>query len=456
MHTDTIETKAIFSQADHHLRVGIVKESRLVADRRIPFGDDVTVGPDADATFQLPTEAREQFVCCSDGYHLVHDRRMSGRIYMGGAVLTLDQLADGDGVQTVHLGTSDRGKVQVGDATVLFQFVSAQPKPTPDHLDYSPVGQIDWAFWGFVIFSFVVNIAGYAYIQTRPAMPPVVSIEAIPERMVEGGYMPKEVLDAYLKSLDIPTDEPVNETLPPVEVPAHMVPGAQQDDAVADNEGGEGTATDDGEAGVGGGLDREAQVAAARERLMGQGLPGVMAGVGGVETLLGHDDLEGQIDRSLNGVREHDAAGRQVAGGLRHVTQPGQAGTIGEHGGFTVGDAGQVGRQQQAVVADLELEEPVLDTGADDGSISALLKRNSRRIKAAYERQLKSDPELHGRVEVTVTVAADGTVLSARVTENTTGSGTLGSSIARCIDKWDFPATGEEYEVAIPINLFPG
>src|SRR3954462_2547660 len=123
------------------LRIGILLGGKIVEERLIRERTSVSVGQSMRNTFSLPAEGLPlEFTLFSlehDRYFLRFLQKMDGRLSDGGNVFTLDQLKT-NGAQNVGdfwqvpLTPTARGKLSLGDLTVLFQFVTEpprQPKP---------------------------------------------------------------------------------------------------------------------------------------------------------------------------------------------------------------------------------------------------------------------------------------------------------------------------------------
>lgn len=125
------------------LRIGVLLGGKIVEERLIRERTAVSIGQSMRNTFSIPVEGLPLeftlFALDERGrYHLHFLDKMDGRLSdSGGEVNTLDVLKSkgatksGDHWQ-VPLGDSSRGKLSLGDLTVLFQFVAEpprQPKP---------------------------------------------------------------------------------------------------------------------------------------------------------------------------------------------------------------------------------------------------------------------------------------------------------------------------------------
>ena len=124
------------------LRIGILLGGKIVEERLIRERTSVTIGQSMKNTFSVPVEGLPLelmlFALDEKGrYHLRFLDKMDGRLSSGDQVNTLDALK-GRGAQnlggywTVPLSENSRGKLSIGDLTILFQFVTEpprQPKP---------------------------------------------------------------------------------------------------------------------------------------------------------------------------------------------------------------------------------------------------------------------------------------------------------------------------------------
>lgn len=124
------------------LRIGILLGGKIVEERLIRERTPVTIGQSMRNTFSIPVEGLPLeftlFALDEGRYSLRFLPRMDGRLSdTGGQVSTLDALKargaqnHGDHFQ-VPLSEHARGKLSLGDLTILFQFVTEpprQPKP---------------------------------------------------------------------------------------------------------------------------------------------------------------------------------------------------------------------------------------------------------------------------------------------------------------------------------------
>ena len=125
------------------LRIGVLLGGKIVEERLIRERTSVSIGQSMKNTFSVPVEGLPLeftlFAIDERGkYHLRFLSKMDGRLSdASGQVTTLEALKGRGAAQSgeywqVPLGDNSRGKLSLGDLTVLFQFVTEpprQPKP---------------------------------------------------------------------------------------------------------------------------------------------------------------------------------------------------------------------------------------------------------------------------------------------------------------------------------------
>jgi outer membrane biosynthesis protein TonB len=85
--------------------------------------------------------------------------------------------------------------------------------------------------------------------------------------------------------------------------------------------------------------------------------------------------------------------------------------------------------------------------------VSAAIKRQLPRVRACYERALKSDAGLDGRLTLNWTVQPAGTVADVRVVNDKVGSDRLSSCVTRAVGRWSFPASSDGADIEYPVVL---
>jgi hypothetical protein len=123
------------------LRIGVLLGGKIVEERLIRERTSVTIGQSMKNTFSIPVEGLPLeltlFSLENNKYSLRFLNKMDGRLSAGDQVNTLEALKGRGAVNhgdfwSVPLSENSRGKLSIGDLTVLFQFVTEpprQPKP---------------------------------------------------------------------------------------------------------------------------------------------------------------------------------------------------------------------------------------------------------------------------------------------------------------------------------------
>jgi len=127
------------NQRETCLRVGVVLNGVIVDERTLHKVNVVTVGQSTKNTLVIPTEGAPKawpLFRCVKGQHLLSiSREMQGRLSHGADVMTFDDVRSRNrparGGWTVPVDRGSRGKITVGDATILFQLVQVPVRPRP-------------------------------------------------------------------------------------------------------------------------------------------------------------------------------------------------------------------------------------------------------------------------------------------------------------------------------------
>jgi hypothetical protein len=161
---------------------------------------------------------------------------------------------------------------------------------------------------------------------------------------------------------------------------------------------------------------------------------------GGQAKDLWSDQGNGAVASALDGVSGVVAADDGNVGKLR-----GDAGHPG--GNADIGDIGAIGGNTDAKVAAAPTVQVAVDVGegeaddmeqTDQGTVKKVVQKNAGQLKYCYETELKSNPDLNGRVEIEWNIAG-GRVTAADVFANTTGDSELATCIVSKIKRWTFP-----------------
>ena len=104
-----------------------------------------------------------------------------------------------------------------------------------------------------------------------------------------------------------------------------------------------------------------------------------------------------------------------------------------------------------------EAVEEMFGGTLDRNVVSQTVQRRISAIKTCYERELKSNPALAGKVVVQFTIEESGRVGASKVLSDTTGEPRIGQCIAATIGRFKFPSPeGGAVTASYPFVLQPG
>ena len=129
------------------------------------------------------------------------------------------------------------------------------------------------------------------------------------------------------------------------------------------------------------------------------------------------------------------------------------SGTVGglRGGGGIVGGTTGVGPGEKRVSGVVKSEAPAVDGELDPSIVSKEVRSRLGAIKACYERALKRNPNLSGKIVIHWTITAAGTVSGVDVETDTLGDNEVASCIKSLVARWRFPApSGGSVEVSFP------
>lgn len=454
------------------LRVGLIQNQKILEERLFRTPETVTVGHDYKKnTLVVPASDLPRtfpvFKWDGDAYLLQFNDKMEGRVSRGGRVETFDQLRrSGDAkkkgnLYQLRLTPTMRGRVGIGEATVLFQFVTPPPKRARPVLPASMRGGVFQGIEGplaaLILISALIQVGFVVYLEMQDWPIPEDRHVEIQDRMAEiiADDPPEE------EEPELEEDEPEEpeddgqeefqqeeEELEPEEemTPEERAEELQQERMDVEERVREATVLDtlvadsDDEEGVIQGIADRASDVDADEIFDG----------GQVETDYGMD-----TDR-IGGGGSPDADGELAAGE-----------EMDEIGGDADVDTGDRQEQEvERVEANVEQQQPD-DTGElDTNELMRALRRLNNNVEACYQNYLRQNPQASGtvRIQIIVTEAARGNrgeIASADVVADDVDSGTeVGDCIARELETGRIgrlsPPEHGDANITIPYHFSPG
>lgn len=435
------------------LRIGVIQSERIVEDRIIRARATVTIGSSETNDFVinadgLPTRF-ELFQPVGGAYVLNCTDTMKGRVGLPGSVQDLAQLRSGGAGKgacfQVKLDDNSRGKIVVGEITLLFQFValpSVQPRPQlPAAARAGFVRRIDWLFTAFVMFSFMSAFGFLVYLENYDAKVEQ-GIAAVPDAIAEIVFaqMPPPVEPIVEPQIDPVTeldgdpsakpDPNVDQRSPSHEPKEHSPSSAERDTLLAEQVARlRQEAAQQAEALIVGALSAEAG--------------GVLANVLAAGAVTGGAE---EIFSQVNGVGvAHSHAGGELrtrsggGDGSGHGNDLGSLARVGVAAATAQRDEGDVLRERAVGETKLAKGGDIGGTGEfDAATVVSMIKIKMGAIKACYERSLRQNPTVAGKVTIEFTIVPVGTVTAPTIVANTTGDEAVGQCVVATIQTLRF------------------
>lgn len=440
------------------LRIGMVKEGKVVDERIIRAGENVTIGDGPKSTFPFATKVvPARFVLFQvdkkGGYTLNFVEKMDGKLSVGDKVQGLEdfrksgQAKGKAGQWALQLDEKSRGKISIGDVTFLFQFVPA-PLESMRQLagkDFRPklIEEDDAVFYAFLgVFTTLAAVLMVFIYNTEIRE---ITLEDIPPRLVE---------------LVIPPPAP------PTEEAATVVDDGQkakkeEDKPKEDDQPKEATPKREMTA-----EEKAAAEAAKRQReadavMQSKLLLGILGTRG--ETASGDTVVDVFSDQDAVGASLKDSlanvSGAEIATsamGVKGATAGGGRAdaSIGELGRGGGGSANVGSGPATKVRARSDMGAVEAQGEGDVAQVKKDVSRYGTQVQACYEQRLKENPSLTGRLMVAISVNA-GRVTSVGIEENGTGDKGLETCVIGRVKTWRFDQ-GVSMDLYLPFSLSTG
>jgi outer membrane biosynthesis protein TonB len=444
------------------LRIGIIQGGRIVEERLVRKRENITIGQSAKNMFVVPSDALPRnwllFEASGNQYVAHFSDGMDARIAVGNEIISLSQLKQTGKIQKrgtswpLPLDERSRGKITLADMTILFQFVTPpppQPRPQlPASVRGSALTGVDWFFTVIAAVSFLMHLALIIYLRSVdwPRKP---DIEAVPDRFVQMVQQKKpEEKKVEKKAVEEKKEEKKvekkkeavaekKETAPKKELSEEDKARLAEEKARADAE-------------------RRARLA---DQLKQTGLLKLLGargdGEGSIADVLGKGDVDRDQEKAFQGVGGVGVANSNDQ--LRGIKAGGNgtgrvASASGLRGGGSIEGGGTgSGPSEKKVSGVVKSEAPAVDGELDPAQVAKEVRTRLGAIKACYERALKRNPNLSGKVVIHWTITQAGTVSGVDVEQDTLGDAEVASCIKSLVARWRFPApSGGSVEVSFP------
>ncbi len=433
------------------LRIGLIQGGRIVEERVIRKRETVTVGSSEKSHFVIHTEGMparfELFQLVGNDYILNFTDIMTGRVGLPGGVQDLAQMRTSGAARNagthyqVKISDNSRGKVVMGNVTLLFQFVvpaPVQPRPQlPAAARAGFVRSIDWLFTAFMVFTFMSMFGFIVYLENAD-WPIDEGLSAMSDEIAKMIFEEPPPPPPPENKADKADDQQAEdksakpepkEKAPAKEAKAEPSPDKAEAEQQAVAEKSARIAQEASQA-------AEALIVGALSADTGGALADVLAGgavTGNAQDILSQAMGVGVAKSASGGdlrTRGGGASGSGVAGLGGLARKEGTTGAVGE--GSAVAERTVHGKVQ-AQEADM--------SGAGDFDANLVvqtIKTRLRAIQMCYEQQLRRNPSLAGKVTVEFTIEQRGNVTGVRVKENTTNDPAVGSCVADTVSRFRF------------------
>lgn len=437
------------------LRVGVIQGGRIIEEKLVKKRETVTIGASPKNTIVVPAAnippTFPVFEVKGGAYQLNFTERMEGRVALAVgqhdfAGLRTQGLARQESAHfALPLDDSARGKISFGEITLLFQFVTPPPvtaRPTlPATAKGSFLQGIDRLFAAVLMGVLLFNYGGVKALSLRPKPPEEeLTLEQLPDRFA------KLVIPERPKQQEKPKEQAVAQGPATEEKKTESRPQKAADDQP---KAAPGTA------------ERRQEVA---QKVANKGLLKILGAAGGdgggaLEDVLGEGASSSDIASALAGAGGVGVATADaLAGGGRKGGGSGEAAGIGDlstSGG--AGGAGKLGEKKAVQITGRVIDQgPELDSSdCDRDTIARYVKSRLRAIQGCYERELKRNTGLKGKIVVRFTIGETGRVSEIEIEESTLGNDAVANCIRNTIRVWMFPIKGAECPVSYPFVFSP-
>jgi outer membrane biosynthesis protein TonB len=442
------------------LRIGVFQGGKFLEERLVRGGKNVTVGQGFKRnTFVIPSPGlpRTMRLIAYEGgaYKLYFHSKMSGRVQLGDRVEKLSDLARSGKAKrqgeeyVLALTPRTKGRVVLGEVTILFQFVSpppARPKPVlPPHMRGGLLFGIasSGTLTATLLGSAFVQVLAIVLIVTHDWPQPRDMDYVIPDRFVQimADDKKEEEDQQDVETGDGPeeAEEKEEEKEQPKEQPKEEKKTEKREMTPEERAAAE--------------AERKRRLAEEVRNKTILSQIGALSPEGGsiadrLAAGAGHTSMDEAFANST-GVSTNAAGGDRSGlrtGGSADADGRGSAVGIGDLGGTKGTKKAQAGvgtgtKKEKKIKVRLNMKSPEKLIGMgklDSGSVSEVLRLRQAQLQKCYERELKKNPKASGKVVVSFTIGTAGRVTASKATTDTVGGG-VGKCVASTIKRFRFP-----------------
>ena len=448
------------------LRIGLIQNGKIVEERLLRRREPVTIGQSPRNTFVVTMveglpRSYTLFDLKGGTYQLNFRPGMNGKVSVDNQVYDFKALREqklarkrGDNY-SVPLLERSRGKVVFGDIVVLFQFVTPPPPPSklqlPASLKGSVAQRLDWPFVISLLGSFALQVFSLAFILSQDYPQPPRGIETLPDRFIDMIVDKPEVKPPPPKKT-----EEKEEKDPDKKTKVKKKPKEKVKPAPVKKE------TPEQKARAKAKRLRQMQKEVAKKTILnvlgtngGEGpgsiLNNLKDGATDVKISDAFDGTDGIMVANKTGQRRD----RRIGGTRGKATDIDSGSLKGTR--RNVGSGARAAEKRVKGTVKVRKPTEAFGTGVlDPASIARVVGRRKGAVKSCYEKQLKRNPKLRGKVSIQFTILRSGRVGQVKAVEDTTGDPMVGRCIVQKMKRWRFPKPdGGEVTVAFPFVFTP-
>ncbi|PRP96349.1 AgmX/PglI C-terminal domain-containing protein [Enhygromyxa salina] len=387
-----------------------------------------------------------EWVAAEGLYYINIPPETRGKIALGSNKATVEQLRKRFGAGSgagdplrVKLGTKAKGKLLIGQTKILFQTTRpASAAATPvfpveyvDPLTHLRPSSLDAASFGAAAAIAVLLSVWFVYFADRTPAPPA-------ERFMREMGMPASF---YEEKEEEPEETEEKDAL-------------VQEDKKEEKEKEEKEEKDDK-------LEKPENVSeAAFQEARGVGVARVLGTYGGpgegtvLDVIEGTENNLGDLfAQGMSSTEEYRGGeiGDFVAGGGGIESTGNMAKNAGLQTGDGPAEVGATDKKERKVQAKSSTDDVVGDV--DKKSVSATIRRRMPGLEACYEKALRSNQSLKGKMTYTITINPSGRVTDVDIEDDTVGDASVRSCTIAKIKSWRFLSEGAEESSEVTFSV---
>jgi TonB family protein len=420
------------------LRLGVIQGGKIVEERILSARQPVTIGTSARNTIVVPIsnlpESFTAFTLHGDAWHLCFEEGMDGRVQDDHGMADLASLVaagkarkEGKG-HAVPIAETQRGRLALGEVTLLWQFVPQPPEAPRPVLPPDARGNhfksLDRLFATVLATSFLLHGGAYVALANTD-LPPEVTIEQVPDRfarLLVPDRLPAPPVEKKEEARAAADEKKVEEKKPEADG-KKAEKKAETTEQVA--------------------ARKAARAAAVAKAVQSKGMLKVLgalgpgSGGGAVSDVFGAGGGMTDVASALSGAGGVAVATDPGAGGGRKGGGQGGAASIGDLATSGGGEVGYGTKSEVKVTGTVATEAAEIDSSdIDQAKLGAFVRARMGLIKACYENALKRNPNLKGKVVIRFTILETGGVADVGASQNSLGSSDVATCIMNTMRSW--------------------